>query len=243
MKDLWKAMAQNPPIKAHCIARASQLLSSDALHGIFKKEAFSSICRLKFGYQVNQSLPTPKRSITTSAGISALASLFVDTLHDGSPKLTADKQKWDGFKQQMKNLFQLSELDVTGEFKDIRQATFDKCDPKEVEDKRIAISRQLAYNLRGVTQALLNQQRSHVQKALAIIFKLFDQNDIQNKKQLRFTDELYTRGMARVQEVSDDAIALLTDYYKNCETTYQQGVAMIYRSSDEPFKPYDAAST
>jgi len=246
VKGLWKAMAQNPPIKAHCIARASQLLSSDALHGIFKREAFSSICRLKFGYQVNQSLPTPKKPITTSAGILALANLFVDTLHDGSPKLTADKKKWYDFRQKMTNIFELYRLDSdtvpSEKFDDIKQATFEKCD--SIEDKRIAISRQLAYNLREVTQNLLNQQRNHIERVFSIIFKLFDKDELKSKKRLTFNDELYTRGMERVKEISDEAIALLTDYYKNCELTYQQGVAMIYHSSgSEPFKAYDAAST
>ena len=246
VKGLWKAMAQNPPIKAHCIARASQLLSSDALHGIFKKEAFSSICRLKFGYQINQSLPTPKKAITSSAGISALASLFIDTLHEGSPKLTTDKQKWYEFRQKMKNIFELYRLDADTvppeKFDDIKQATFEKCDT--VEDKRIAISRQLAYNLHGVTQNLLNQQRNHVERVFSIIFDLFDKNELESKKRLVFNDELYTRGMERVKEISDAAIALLTDYYKNCELTYQQGVAMIYHSSgSEPLKVYSADAT
>ena len=239
--NLWKAMTQNPPIKAHCVARASQLLSTDALHGIFKKEAFSSVCRLKFGYQLNQSLPTPKRSITTSAGIAALASLFVDTLHDGSPKLTSDKDKWFKFRQNMKNIFELYRLDADSEpperFDDIKQATFEKCDT--VEDKRIAISRELAYNLRGITQDLLNQQRNHVEKVFTLIFQLFDENELQNKKRLVFNDQLYAMGMERVKEISDSAIALLTDYYKNCELTYQNGVAMIYKSNGNgPFTEY-----
>lgn len=33
IKDLWKALAKDPPIKSHCIARAIQLLSVDAMQG------------------------------------------------------------------------------------------------------------------------------------------------------------------------------------------------------------------
>jgi len=230
VKSMWKAMVQNPPIKAHCIARASQLLSTQALYGNFKGPAFSSVCRLKFLHQTDGSLPVPNRPITTSAGISALATLFVDTLHQGSPKLTADTEKWRGFKQQMQELFELSELDVpaTKQFGDIKQETFKMCDAPEVADKRIGLATDTAQKLHGVTQNLMSQQRAHVQRALALIFELFDQDELKTKRKLVFNPQLYQQGMPRVQEISNSVITLLTEYYKGCETTYQEGVKLIY---------------
>ena len=234
VKSLWKAMVQNPPIKAHCIARASQLLSTQALSGIFKDQAYTSVCRLKFAYQRDGALPEPNKPITSSAGISALATLFLDTLHDGSPKLTSDMGKWKNFKQQMQQLFQLSEVDVgdTKAFASVRgpivQKTFEFCDKPALEDKPIPVPNSVAYRLKTVTDNLMAQQRAHVTRALSLIFELFDRGELEGGRKLTLNEQLYSRGMARVQEIGDSAIALLTDYYKGCETTYQEGVKIVY---------------
>ena len=236
VKSLWKAMVQSPPIKAHCIARASQLLSSQALSGIFKDQAYTSMCRLKFAYQRDGSLPEPNKPITSSAGISALATLFLDTLHDGSPKLTSDTARWKAFRQQMQELFQLSSVDVgdTKAFASVRgpivQKTFELCDRPEYEDKQIPVPNTVAYKLKTITDTLMGQQRAHVSRALGLLFQLFDQKELEGRRRLRFNEQLYTRGMARVQEIGDSAISLLTEYYKGCEMTYQEGVRVVYAS-------------
>jgi len=234
VKGLWKAMVQSPPIKAHCIARASQLLSTQALSGIFKDQAYTSVCRLKFAYQRDGTLPEPNKPITSSAGISALATLFLDTLHDGSPKLTSDTVKWKNFRQQMQELFQLSSVDVgdTKAFASVRgpivQKTFEFCDKPVLEDKPVPLPNSVAYQLKMITDNLMAQQRAHVSRALGLIFELFDRGELEGGRKLVFNEQLYTRGMARVQEIGDAAITLLTDYYKGCESTYQDGVRIVY---------------
>ena len=245
IKGMWTAMVKIPPIKAHCVARASQLLSTQALRGSFTGPAFTSVCRLKFLHQQDGALPKPNQSIMTSAGISALATLFFDTLHEGSPKLTADKPKWNAFKQQMHRLFELSTVklpETTEEplkqIKAIKQDTFEICDKPEVVDKRLLVSPRLARSLYTVTQDLMAQQQAHVQRALNLIFQLFDQDEIQTKNRLVLNEQLYSQGMSRVQEISNSAITLLTEYYKGCESTYHEGMKLIYDTNQaEPLKP------
>jgi hypothetical protein len=189
---------------------------------------------LKFAYQRDGTLPEPNKPITSSAGISALATLFLDTLHDGSPKLTSDTVKWKNFKQQMQQLFQLSTVDVgdTKAFASVRgpivQKTFEFCDKPALEDKPIPVPTTVAYRLKTVTDNLMEQQRAHVTRALGLIFELFDRGELEGGRKLTLNEQLYSRGMARVQEIGDSAIALLTDYYKGCETTYQEGVKIVY---------------
>jgi len=233
VQGLWKAMVQNPPIKAHCVARASQLLSSKALYGNFADTAFSSVCRLKFAYQKDGSLPEPGRPIVTSKGVAALANLFIDTLHNGSPRLTADKPKWDAFRQQMRQLFEFSTDSVEGiTFPDIKQETPAICELNPVSDKdvKIQLRERTARNLYAVTQNLMSQQREHAGAAMTLIFELFDQNELQKNKKVVLNKQLYTEGMPRVQEIANSAITLLTKYYKGCETTYQEGVRMVYNA-------------
>jgi hypothetical protein len=88
----------------------------------------------------------------------------------------------------------------------------------------------VAYKLKTITDTLMGQQRAHVSRALGLLFQLFDQKELEGRRRLRFNEQLYTRGMARVQEIGDSAISLLTEYYKGCETTYQEGVRMVYAS-------------
>ena len=244
---MWKEMVKNPPIKAHCVARASQLLSTQALRGNFAGPAFTPVCRLKFLHQQDGSLPIPNQSIMTSSGISALSTLFFDTLHQGSPKLTADKPKWDAFKQQMKRLFELSMQPIPEstkepleQIREIKQKTFEMCDVSGTIDKRLLVTPRLTRSLYTVTQDLMAQQQAHVQRALNLIFELFDQTEMQTKQKLVLNRELYSQGMSRVQEISNSAITLLTEYYKGCEMTYHEGVKLIYDTNKaEPLKSYD----
>jgi len=233
VQGLWKAMVQNPPIKAHCVARASQLLSSKALYGNFADKTFSSVCRLKFAYQKDGSLPEPNRPITTSKGIAALATLFIDTLHEGSPKLTADRPKWDAFRQQMRRLFEFSDDSVEAtEFPDIKQETPQICSDPAVKDTdtTITLKEKTARKLYNIAQNLMSQQRQHATAAMGLIFQLFDQNELEKNRKVIFNQQLYTEGMPRVQEIANSAITLLTAYYRDCETTYQEGVRMVYNS-------------
>jgi hypothetical protein len=158
---------------------------------------------------------------------------------EGSTQLASDKGKWNNFKQQMKELFELSELDIQNpesyRLSDIKQETFAMCSDSKYSDKRVPLPTDLAQSLRSVTNNLMSQQKSHVERAFLIIFQIFDKNELQAKRRLTFDKQLYTQGISRVEEISNSAITLLTAYYKNCETTYQDGVRMIYsRNKQKP---------
>jgi len=114
---------------------------------------------------------------------------------------------------------------------EIKQETFQLCDDK-FKDKRIILPIELQRELYGVTQNLVAQQKSHVQSAFALIFQLFDQNEIIKNKRIILNENLFMRGIDGINEISNSATTLLTEYYKDCETTYQRGVKMIYASSD-----------
>jgi hypothetical protein len=133
----------------------------------------------------------------------------------------------------MRRLFEFSTDSVEGiTFPDIKQDTPAICDlnPVDGKDVKIQLRERTAKKLQAITQNLMSQQREHAGAAMTLIFELFDQNELQRNKKVVLNKQLYTEGMPRVQEIANSAIALLTKYYKDCETTYQEGVRMVYNA-------------
>jgi hypothetical protein len=174
-------------------------------------------------------LPTPGKPIIQTSGIYALTLLFFDTLRGGDTQIL-DKENYAEYRQYLKYLFEsksgeTADTNVPRSVGDIKQTPLAMCKGR---DALLPVSEPLARDLRGVTDQLIQQQKDHFAKAITLIFRLFDQTSIERDRKLKFSRDILGGGMNEVERVADEARELLKDYYKGCETTYREGVKMIY---------------
>jgi len=255
VKKLWQALAKDPPIKSHCIARAVQLLSLDAIKGNMNSQAYSSICRLSFGYQKDGSLPTPGKPVVEESGIYALSLLFFEGLVAGAPQII-DPVGYREYLRYLKYLFERypnidmikNEPVVPGKVAGpdsipVKIGDVYERAPKMCEDRgdsRIIIPKPLANDLRSITSALFSQQQSHFQEALRLIFSIFDKDSIQRDKKLKFNQRIIAGGMPEINKISHDTRTLLLKYYQGCELTYRNGLLTIYNYEKNTGKRLDS---
>ena len=243
VKRLWKALAKDPPVKGHCVARATQLLSVAAIRGNLGEDAFSSACRLSFRYQRDGSLPKPGESIASEHGLYALATLFVEGLEAGAPKIV-DTAKYKEFLRNLRFTFEkYPTLDMTPvpmKLSEITERLIPTCE--KVGDNRITIPKRSAIgqDLRRIANTLLAKQAAHVAAAMTLIFKLFDRNSVVNKKSFALNPTILTGGTPAVNAVAAEARDLLLNYYKGCELTYREGLMKIY--DYDKTNPFPSAS-
>lgn len=243
VKKLWDAMAKDPPVKSHCVARAVQLLSLEAIKGNLSTPAYSSICRLTFGYQKDHSLPVPNQPIINESGIYAMTLLFFDGLENGAPKIM-DKAGYKEYLRYLKYIFERypsidsisDQQSVPGQPPppngiptspaDVHEKPMRMCE--KYGDSRIMLPKDLASNLRSVTNNLYSQQQQHFQKAMTLIFSIFDKKSVEENRVLKFNQRIVSGGMPEINNIANATRALLMDYYKGCELTYRDGLTMIY---------------
>ena len=104
-KTIVSAFTRATPPKAHCIARALQLVSDSGLKSQFPKEIYSHLCKAKF-LSDNRSLPPVSERVTKEDGIYALAQLFYDTLKEATPTISsATQEQYKSFVTKMKICF------------------------------------------------------------------------------------------------------------------------------------------
>lgn len=262
IKAIWKALAKDPPIKSHCVARATQLLSVAAIRGKIDDSAYTQACRTTFLYQKDGSLPVPGQSIFKPAreatgdtkfqgeyGILALAQLFVEGLDaNGNPKLL-DKKRYQTFLANLKFAFEKTKaVDLAnppatlGEIRERMPGGVCERDPNK--DKPLLVPQGLASNLQGVTRQLMKQQVEHVGQALNLMFELFDKDAITRKRQFALNPKILAGGTPAVNAVAAKARELLLKYYTDCEMTYRRGLAMIINEDQKrPLQPVGGTAT
>jgi hypothetical protein len=230
VKKLWKNLVQDPPVKSHCIARAVQLLNVAAIKVPGTGEGFSSVCRVKFPYINEGSLPEPGKDVLTEDGIHALAMLFVDQLGGPSftPKIT-DTPQFDTFRKRMKFLFEkggtYDTTPVPKDFKEIRDLAMPYC--KDHQNDVIELKGGLLSRVRSRALELVQRQKVHVAQVMQVIFKLFNERAIR-AGYFEISDYILQEGMPAINKVAEEARALLIEYYSSCESTYKEGLFDIY---------------
>jgi hypothetical protein len=234
VKDLWSALAKDPPIKSYCIARAVQLLSVDAIRGNMSKPAYSSACALSFAYQKDGSLPSPEKKLSEVHGLHALATLFWTDLETAMPKIQ-DEVKYKEFLKFMKiNLGNYSKTDTPTppeKMSDITEKSGEVC--KNLEGAKLQLPSDATVKLRAVVAALIQQQRNHINAGMQIIQMLFDMNSIVNKKVFALNPNMLRGGMPEVNRIAGQARELLMKYYSGCESTYRDGLKILYQSDQQ----------
>jgi hypothetical protein len=237
IKRLWEALAQDPPVKAHCVARAVQLLNVAAIRDPRTGEAYSSVCRVKFPYVKDGSLPEPGKSITTEEGVYALAMLFVDGLAKDTfmPKVTATPE-FAAFRQRLKYSFErYKTLEETPQVDSLGKVT-EKQMPfcRDHSDDRVKVSGGLMRELRGKANELMQRQTTHVAQVMRIMFKLFDEKEVRAGS-LAMNSNVMAGGMEAVNKLAEEARSLLITYYGDCEKTYKEGLYALYnKHKDDP---------
>ena len=229
VKKIWDALIQNPPVKAHCVARAVQLLNVAAIKGV-DDGAYSSVCRVKFPYIKQGSLPEPGKDILTSNGIYSLAMLFIDRLmgKEAVPKIS-NTEKFQEFQKKLKFFFEryqtLEDTPAPAGLKDINEKMMPFCEG-HTEDK-IYLKGGLVGKLRSKVNALMNKQASHVGNVMVMIFKLFDERSIRAGT-YAINPKVMAGGMEAVNAIAEESRNLLIEYYGDCEKTYKEGLFEIY---------------
>jgi hypothetical protein len=232
IREIWRALAKDPPVKAHCVARAMQLLNVAAIKGLTTNEGFSSMCNLKFAYATDGSLPPAGRPVTESYGIQALSMLFVDNLQGGFPKITQSEQ-YKTFRKRFKLFFErydsgkrLENITEPASLSDVKEYAMPGICEGHTTD-RIQLERDMISQLRSITSSLISQQENHLRSAMGILFELFDESAVRAGR-IEISRYVEQNGMVAVNQIAERARNLLADYYGNCENKYKEGLMLLY---------------
>jgi hypothetical protein len=229
IKELWNALAKNPPVKAHCSARALQLLSAAGITGEAGAK-YSSVCRVKFPYIVDRSLPSVEqgKALTTDYGIYALAMLFVDTIEHGMPQIT-DAVEFRTFSQNFNDFFRGYEgipAEPATSLDRMQNSMLPFCEGHEKDIIDLTNDRGTLSTLQSKVRALQNRQAQHVQSTMLLIFRLFDETAIRAGR-MEFNINILNGGIRAVNAMGVEARKLLIAYYGDCEKTYKEGLVLL----------------
>ncbi len=227
------------PIKAHCIARALQLVSGRGLQKEFPTTIVSNICDSKFyspkDKRFPESLPPMDDKVTESKGLFTLWQLFFDRIMpDLTPQMSPYAQeKYGKATDFLAKAFKNPEKSAgIPQIKSQVASTY--CSGKR--DKQILVKNKEAIQaLRIVTNNMLQIQVIHTGKAVGVLQKLFL---IAPNKPITLHPNVLQGGLPYVNQLAEEARNLLVAYYANCEGLYAKGVEVIERSKAEVRVPY-----
>lgn len=233
IKDIWKALAKNPPVKPHCMARALQLLNLGAINGEMSG-AFSRVCNTKFTLIKDGSLPIPGQSIAQSAGIKALAMLFMNAIDTSADKIKGSEQ-YANFRIRFKEYFEKYQEGVESPADPQKiGAVVEKVMPfcRGHENDTIILDSDMAYQLRSKVNELRNRQAQHLSRSMGILFQLFDERAVR-AGQFELSEYVWSEGTDALAYITVQARDLLMEYYGDCEKTYKEGLFILYNKYKE----------
>lgn len=245
IKWLWESLRKNPPVKAHCIGRAMQLLNPNALKNGILKDSYTSVCKTKFAWIQNGSLPKPGEGITSALGIKALSVLFVKLI-DGNMKIDEKDEKFNRFKRQFQSYFERleNEPEVTGKPPPMDKI-YDKLLPgcRDKGDASIDLEPSGAGStLKGYTNQLISRQAQHLVDSMNIIFMLFNEAAVRGGR-YELSDYVIQGGMDALNDIGERARIILAEYYGDCEKTYKEALYYLHFSGAIRPTPKAAAPT
>jgi hypothetical protein len=232
-RTIVSAFTRVVPPKAHCIARALQLVSDTGLQTQFPKEIYSHLCKTKFLVN-NRSLPPADERLTKEDGMYALAQLFYDTLKEATPTISAATQEqYKSFVTKMKFAFEESkDPKVTFNTKQSPLDTVKNKLPtaiceKDLVDKTLKITnRDMIRNLRDNVRKMIAYQINHTANVVKILGKLF-LLPVESGKSLQIHPRVLKYGMDEVNNLAEEARELLIEYYSQCEILYRSGAEIM----------------
>lgn len=227
-KVLFDAFRQTRPVKAHCIARALQLLGNDGLKSAFPPQIYSNICSAKF-MSDNRSLPEADDKITSEYGIYALAQLFYDVIGTNAPEIgSATKTQYTDFIRKMKFVFEdtksAKEPTSLGDVKNRLPSAV--CDPTTVNKPIQIKNRELIRQMRSYARKMIDTQIAHTANVVKILRKLF-LIPVKAGMSLQIHPNVAKNGIEEINKIGEEARNLLIQYYSQCEGTYRQAVEVV----------------
>lgn len=232
-KTIVSAFTRTVPPKAHCIARALQLVSDSGLQSQFPKEIYSSLCQTKFMVDT-RSLPPANERITKEDGVYALAQLFYDTLREATPTISqATQEQYQAFLTKMKFVFEESKgakvpitpgknpLDTI-----INKIPTAACDSKTIDKVLKTSNRETIRLVRDNVRKMVSYQINHTANVVKILRKLF-LLPVESGKSLQIHPRVLKYGIEEVNKIAEEARNLLVDYYSQCEILYRSGAEII----------------
>lgn len=235
-KTIVGAFTRAMPPKAHCIARALQLVSDSGLQSQFPKEIYSHLCKTKFMVET-RSLPPAGERVTKEDGIYALAQLFYDTLKEATPTISQSTQEqYKAFITKMKFVFEEAKdvkYDITGRRNPlddvVNKVPSAVCD-KTLLDKTLKTgNRETIRQLRDTVRKMVMYQINHTANVVKILKKLF-LLPIDSGKSLQIHPRVLKYGMEEVNSLAEEARNLLVEYYSQCEIMYRSGAEILASS-------------
>lgn len=228
--DIWKALAKDPPVKPHCMARAMQLLNLAAIRGD-SSTGFSRACDTKFTLVRDGSLPEAGKSITSSYGIKALAMLFINAIDGSAEKLRGSEQYRD-FRINFKRYFEKYDDSVKSpedprSLDQVSEKIMPFCEG-HLEDK-ISLDATMTSQLRSKVFELQNRQAQHISNCMGILFQLFDEREIKAGR-FALSDYVWQEGTDALANITVQTRDMLMAYYADCEKTYKDGLFILYNT-------------
>lgn len=225
-KTLLDAFRQAQPPKAHCVARALQLVSDTGLQSAFPSEVYSQLCKTKF-MTSTFSLPEADHRITREVGIYALAQLFYDTIRESAPAMserTADQYK--AFIAKLKFVFEEARESKVSSIDEVKSRL-----PSSVctgiTDRTIQVkNREVIRQVRDRVRQMIEYQIQHTANVVTLLRKLF-LLPIETGKSLAINPRILQFGMEEVSRVAEESRNLLIEYYTRCETLYRSGAEVL----------------
>lgn len=228
-KVLFDAFRQTKPVKAHCIARALQLLGNDGIKSAFPPQIYSNICTAKFMTD-NRSLPAVDERITSEYGIYALAQLFYDVIGTNAPEISAaTRTQYNDFLKKMKFVFEDvkpggKEPMGLGDVKNRLPTAV--CDQTTINKPIQIQNRELIRQMRVYARRLIDTQISHTANVVKILKKLF-LIPVKAGMSLQIHPNVAKYGIEEINKIGEEARNLLIQYYSQCEGTYRQAVEVV----------------
>lgn len=227
-KVLFDAFRQTRPVKAHCIARALQLLGNDGLKSAFPPQIYSNICSAKFMTD-NRSLPAADEKVTSEYGMYALAQLFYDVIGTNAPEIgAATRTQYTDFLKKMKFVFEDTKSDKEplslGDVKNRLPSAV--CTPATINKPILIKNRELIRQMRSYARKMIDVQIQHTADVVKILRKLF-LIPVKAGMSLQIHPNVAKNGVEEINKIGQEARNLLINYYSQCEGTYRQAIEVV----------------
>ena len=221
--DLWSMFTDRKYTKSHCVARAIQLVSSQALEKSVPPAIYSSICKEKF-MSSSGTLPGLGQPILKEKGLFVLHQLFYDKLQQITPIVSVETQpKYQALNKLMAQVFLNPVATKMDSITD--RSSKDYCDPKERKGRLVLVQdKGTIGKLREQVREMLLLQISHTAEVVKLLKELFI---LEKGMPVTLNPKIITGGLPSVNVIADKARDLLFNYYKTCEARYQVGVRAI----------------
>jgi hypothetical protein len=226
IEGLWNALIKSPPVKAHCVARALQLLSVAGIRGDATAPAFSNICNTRFQLVVDHSLPGLGKPIVEEYGIAAMASLFIDGLQNNMPLVTNGPKYQEFLKRLNMTFYGFKSLEETPQPSAIGDVIDQPLSSLCVGQGPIQIEAARQSRIKRIAMQLMSRQKQHYSSVMTLLYRLFDGNKVKAGA-FEINPSIMAGGIEAVNSIATDARELLITYYSDCEETYKDGVILL----------------